>query len=187
MATVEQIAERALKRLGVVQAGASASAVDVTDATVALNAMINAWEAQNFSGDVLPLDARFEQAVVAMLAVRLAEEYGRPVGDILARDAELGERQLRSAYFAVPQSVFEAPLRDNGMNVTDAINAVEPANYTPWQAGTDYPIRSFVILNGNLYECVTGGMSGATGPSGTGSAIADGAAVWCWRKAIGAI
>lgn len=185
MATAQQITTRALKRLSLYAAGESPAAADVVDGVEALNAMIASWEARGLSGDVLPLDARFEQGVVAMLAVRLAEDYGVKVGDVLARDADDGWKQIQGAFFAVPESRFEGPLKNVGVNAVYSIITGDPSNYDEWVADTEYTVRTHATLNGNLYECVTGGTSGSTGPSGTGSAITDGTVTWCWRRVTG--
>jgi hypothetical protein len=37
-----------------------------------------------------------------------------------------------------------------------------------------------VASGDNLYQCTTAGTSGATAPTGTGTAIADGSVVWGW-------
>lgn len=58
----------------------------------------------------LPFDASLEAGVVAMLAVRLAEDYGKTPGPVLARDAERGERQLEAAFLHVPKAKFDAAL-----------------------------------------------------------------------------
>ena len=186
MATAEEISTRALKRLGVFGAGESPSSADVSDAVEALNAMIASWEADWLSGDILPLDSRFEQGVVAMLAVRLAEDFGKAPGPVLARDAERGEQQLYGAFFTVPQSRFEGALRSSGTNSTFALIGSEPFSYDAWQADTAYSVRMYVSNLGHLYECTTAGTSASSGgPTGTTSDITDGTAVWVWRKAIG--
>jgi hypothetical protein len=182
MATATEIATRALKRLSVVGAGETASAADVADMTAALNAMIASWEAEGLTGDVLPLDARFEKAVVDMLAVDQAETYGKQPGPILMRDADRGWEQIRSAFLSTPQATFDPAL----IGTTYRLCLTGSPNYQPWQAGHDYNLRDFVIENANIYECVTAGTSAASGgPTGTGSEIADGTVVWCWRRVDG--
>jgi hypothetical protein len=48
-----------------------------------------------------------------------------------------------------------------------------------WATATNYAAGSLVKNGGNLYYAITGGVSGGGGgPTGTGTAIADGAAVW---------
>jgi len=177
MASAQQIVERALKRINVHDANASASPADLADGLVALNEMISSWKADGLatadqaleasvvSGDAelrelestsqlalgmvvtgtgiaagaaiksidsptqvtmtatatatgkftinftaLPFDASLEAGVIAMLAVRLAEDYGKTPGPVLLRDAERGERQLEAAFLHVPKAVFDPAL-----------------------------------------------------------------------------
>jgi hypothetical protein len=49
-----------------------------------------------------------------------------------------------------------------------------------WQASTAYAAGAVVQKGDNLYQCTVAGTSGPTGPSGTGSAIPDGSAIWAW-------
>ena len=117
MATATQIATRALRRLAVVAPDETPSALDTQHAEEVLDELIASWEGSWRSSDVLPLDARFEGGVIAILAERLAEDYGRPVTAILARDAERGRHQeahgyLRNACAFHPRtSVAAHPLR----------------------------------------------------------------------------
>lgn len=177
MATAQQIATRALRRIRVIAVDETPSAADMDTASEALNAMIASWEAKGLSGDTLPLDARFEQAVVAMLAVRLADEYGKEPTAVLARDADDGWSDLRAAFFAVPLSQFDA-----GVKAT-----AQDAPGTVWQSGSTYYVRQVVVWNGNVYECATPGTSGTTGPAGTSSEITDGTVTWVWRRSTGII
>lgn len=187
MATTSQLVTRALRRLDVIPAGGTPSAEDVADGTEALTAMINAWNAEGLTGAALPIDDRFEQAVVAMLAVRLAEEYGKEPSAVLVRDAETGWNQISSAFFAVPASRFEAGLKYTGhyADVGHIIGDREE-NYDLWQASTAYDLRRYVRNGANLYECVTAGTSASSGgPTGTSAEITDGTVVWCWRRIAG--
>jgi hypothetical protein len=187
MATATEIATRALKRLAVIGAGETPAAADVADMTTALNAMIASWEAEGLSGDVLPLDARFEKAVVDMLAVDQAETYGKQPGPILMRDAANGWTQIQSAFIGVPNSTFDNALKWTG-NLTDIgyIIGYDCEAIAQWRANTVYALRQFVINNANIYECITAGTSaGSGGPTGTGSEITDGTVVWCWRRVTG--
>lgn len=48
-----------------------------------------------------------------------------------------------------------------------------------WAASTVYTVGQGVVLGGNIYQCSTAGTSAASGgPTGTGTAITDGTAVW---------
>lgn len=184
MATTTQVATRALRRLGVLTAEETITAADLSAATDALNAMVSSWEASALSGDTLPLDARFESAIVAMLAVRLAEEYGRTVGPVLARDADEGWAAILGAFFHVPTQTFDAGLLSTAQNrYSAALIGQITGDYAAWQSATNYAVMQSVINSGSVYECITAGVSGTgTGPAGTGTEIADGTVVWCWRR-----
>jgi hypothetical protein len=50
-----------------------------------------------------------------------------------------------------------------------------------WQASTAYVLNQHVSNGGNVYICTTAGTSASSGgPSGTGTGIADGTAVWAY-------
>lgn len=183
MATATEIASRALKRLGVVDALHSPSAADSAYAIEALNAMIEAWEAEGLSGDTLPLHSRFEAGIIAMLAERLAEDYGISPGPILLRDAERGRQQIEAAFFVVPESRFESSLLYAGANITYSTTTSDPISYDAWLPSTAYTLRMMAINGNNVYECTTAGTSASSGgPTGTDDDITDGTAHWCWRR-----
>lgn len=183
MATATQIAEKALKRLGLIQAGASPSAVDTADATDALNTMIGSWVAEGITGADVPLDSRFEHAIIALLAVRLAEDYGVQPGPILLSDAKNGWTAIVAAHFVVPKSTFETSISSTGPDWSNQYILGDTMNYADWQADTDYELRTFAVNGANLYECTTSGTSASSGgPTGTASEITDGTVVWCWRR-----
>lgn len=181
MATATEIATSALRRLNVVDALSSPSAAHVDSATAALTAMLASWEGQWLSGDVLPLDARFEQGIVALLAVRLAEDYGKTPGPVLLRDAKDGWAAIQGAFWAVPTQRFESGLIYSGQPTLIGVTSV-PVAGDDWLASQAYTGRIVVRNVNNLYELVTEGTSAASGgPTGTGSSITDGTCVWCWR------
>lgn len=183
MATATEIATRALKRLKVVPAGGTPSAADLQDAIEALEAMIDSWEGEGLSGDVLPLDGRFEQGVIAMLAVRLAEDYGQSPGPVLMRDAEDGKASIRAAFIPAPEAVFDSGLV--GVSRYYRLHGAQEV-LAKWEPATQYTLRQYVSNGANLYECITSGTSAASGgPTGTESEITDGTAVWCWRRVLG--
>lgn len=187
MATTTQIATRALRRLRVLAPDETISAADLEAASESLNAMIASWESISLSGDTLPLDARFEAGVVAMLAVRLAGDYGKQPDAILMRDADRGERAIDGAFFAVPQQRFDAALTSTGQDSAEIILGQMSGDYDAWEASTEYAVRISVTNLGNIYECVTAGTSASSGgPTGTDSEITDGTVTWCWRRVSGA-
>jgi len=51
----------------------------------------------------------------------------------------------------------------------------------PWAASTAYLLNQQVSIGGNVYRCTTAGTSASSGgPTGTGSGISDGTAVWAY-------
>lgn len=59
---------------------------------------------------ILPLDDSLEHALVAVLAVRVAEEFGAGIGPVLARDAREGEDMLAGALMRIPYTSFDDAL-----------------------------------------------------------------------------
>lgn len=54
-----------------------------------------------------------------------------------------------------------------------------------WAASTAYLLNQQVSNGGNVYRCTTAGTSaGSGGPTGTGSGITDGSAVWTYVGAL---
>lgn len=55
-----------------------------------------------------------------------------------------------------------------------------PFSIPLWTSGTKYYVGDKVYLNGNVYECIEGGLSqpGGSGPTGTAVSIYDGAPIW---------
>lgn len=54
----------------------------------------------------------------------------------------------------------------------------------PWLASTAVLVGQYVTNGGNLYRCTTAGTTAASGgPTGTGSGITDGTAVWAYVQA----
>jgi hypothetical protein len=184
MATSQQIATKALRRIRVVAAEDTAAAADIEAAKEALADIIASWEAEGLSGDVLPLSDRFEQAIVAMLAVRLAEDYGKTPGPVLLRDASEGWDAIKAAYFVVPKSTFDAGLVVAGPRNDEWGYAATSKTVSEWLANNSYSVRQFVTYLGNEYECTTAGTSGSSGPTGTDTTITDGTVTWCWRRAV---
>jgi len=188
--TTTEFATKALKRINVIAAGETLSAADSSDAITALGEMFDGWESEGLSGlpaDVTLLDARFTAGVVAMLAVRMAEDFGKQIGPVLQRDADNGWTALQSAFIAVPQSTFDRALKwtgnytDYGYFLGNTIDAL-----SKWTGSTAYQLRDTISNNANIYECTTAGTSAASGgPTGTGDGITDGTCVWIWRRVEG--
>lgn len=179
MSSSAQIVARALKRLRVIAPGEDPSADDAADGLATLNAMIASWEGKGVkvSGDV-PLDARFEQGVIAMLAVRLAPDYGKQVDAVTASDAEDGWRALQAAFNPVPKAQFDTALRNMpSQRYWGGVGSVPL-----WQVKHEYGVGDRVQSSGRLYECTVAGTSGALRPLGSSQSIPDGSVTWKWVR-----
>lgn len=60
----------------------------------------------------LPMDDSLTEALVSVLAVRLAEDFGRSIGPVLARDAKRGQAQIDGAFLKVPRQELDRTLTD---------------------------------------------------------------------------
>ena len=65
-------------------------------------------------------------------------------------------------------------------NANGAVGALDGA---PWAAATEV-VTGTIVLLGNYYQCVSGGTTGATGPTGTGQNIQDNTAWWNYIQPI---
>lgn len=182
MATATEIVTKALKRINVISGSEVPDASDMSDGKDALNAMIASWDAEGLSGDTLPLDKRYEQGIIAMLAVRMAEDFGKQVGPVLARDAENGWRALQAAFITPATPTFDYALTRTPSRRYPYTVPIDGT--TPWKANTTFTLGTLVANNGNIYGCIVAGTSGATGPTGTANNQTDGSCVWNYVEAI---
>jgi hypothetical protein len=187
MTTNAVLATRALKRLRVIGSAEEPAAADQADAVQALVDLHASWTADGLTVPGLPLEERFDQSLVAILAVRLAGDYGKGLDEVLVRDAKRGERQIKAAFFGVPASRFDDAVKNTGHQYGEGIILGQTEeNYSAWQAATAYRLREFVLNGANLYECIGEGTSAASGgPTGTNSFITDGTVTWVWRRIVG--
>lgn len=176
MSSSAQIVARAMRRLGLIDASEDPSAADSSHGLLALDAMIAGWEGDgiNVSADV-PLPAEHEEGVIAMLAVRLSEDYGKPVTPILQRDSIKGHQRLRAAYKSAPLARFDTALQQMPSVVISYVGA-----FTDWATSTAYVEFDRVAANRRFYECIVAGTSASTGdgPSSAGPSITDGTVTW---------
>lgn len=187
MTTTAVLATRALRRLRVAAIGQEPSAAAQAAAVQALTDMHASWNADGLTVPALPLDERFDQGLVAMLAVRMAGDFGKAPDEIMVRDAINGERQIMAAYFGVPASRFDDALTSTGHNYdVGTLYGQVDDNYSQWKASTAYVLREFVTNNAMLYECVVAGTSASSGgPTGSDEAITDGTVTWTFRRIVG--
>lgn len=182
--TNTQIVTQALKRLAIVQAGEAPSAVDVVDGAAALTQMVSSWSASGV--DVtLPVASKFEAAVVANLALRLAGDYNVNAGPKLVEDATTGWQQLQAAYIEPATPSFDwALIRTPSRRLP---YTVPIDGNSPWKALTSYGLAEFVTNAGNVYVCIVAGTSSTTGPAGTSLNQTDGTCKWDYVQAIGGV
>jgi hypothetical protein len=170
-----QIVARALKRINVVAAGEDPSAVDAADGLAALNAMIAGWAADgiNISPDV-PLPSKHEEGVIALLAVRLAPDYGRMPSPLVLDAANEGLYRLEADYISAPLAQFDTGLRD-----MPSRGFLPSSTVSDWTATTAYSLGDRVLADDrHIYECIIAGTSGSTGPHGTADEYLDGTVTW---------
>ena len=118
MATVLNILTRALKRINVVDAGEDVDAGDAETALEAYNEMLFAWvndnvdvnHAEQTLTDTFALDNRHQQGVIALLAVRLADDYDEEPTRKLLEDADSGWIALQIDYQVTEPPRFDAAL-----------------------------------------------------------------------------
>lgn len=189
MATATEIATKALRRLRVIGAGETPSADQVANAIDALGVMISSWTARGLTNDTLPLLATQEHGVTALLAVQLAEDYGKQAGPALLADANHGWHNLCGAYFTVPSSKDKTYSQEAGTILTPSYVAYTGGGYggvygnysgtSAWSAGTTYALGQIVTNSGNIYVNVQLGVSGGSpGPTGTTRGIIDNQCLW---------
>ena len=112
MATVQDIVSRSLRLLRVLDANAAPKAQDMADAIVALNSMMQRWEADGTAlgwspvanpADTLPAPIEAEEAISYSLAVRLRPEYGATLDPDVIGIAQAGRDALyRDVLVAAP-------------------------------------------------------------------------------------
>jgi hypothetical protein len=175
MSTSAEIVTRALKRLGLVEPGESPAAADAEDGLAALNAMIAGWEADgiNVSPDV-PLPAKHEEGVTALLAVRLAPDYNRTPSPLVFADAEKGMERLYADYISAPIAAFDSALHMPSVYTTLISDTDD------WAVSTAYAEFDRVEANRKIYECIVAGTSASSGdgPHSSGPEISDGTVTW---------
>lgn len=107
MSTMQDVVRGAAKRLGLIRGAEDMDADEAADLLEALNDMLAGWEAKGVNAlwssaldltATFPLDDKHLEGVKAMLAVRYAETFGKPIGGALNRDARDGWNALYADY-----------------------------------------------------------------------------------------
>lgn len=125
MATVRDTIKRALRQIGALASGDDPSAEEGQDALDALNGLMASLKTQGVDYDHIPvaltdnfpMPDEHREHVVAMLAVKLAPEYGMTVAPTIATAASLGLLALQAAYYVAESSAADP--------------AILERNYTP--------------------------------------------------------
>jgi len=117
MATTREIIASALLLIGVIPSRAEVPNEEAADALRALNSMMFAWKRKGLTyehtaltvGATFPLPERLHDGVVAMLAERLAPEYGVRIADKLKMEAADGRTMVNAEYWGDYNTVTDVP------------------------------------------------------------------------------
>jgi hypothetical protein len=191
VSTSADVVTRAMRQLSLIAATETPSAADAEHVQQALNAMIAglAADGMDLSPDV-PLPARHEEGLVAMLAQRIAPDFGVPSGLLgseaqagtISYDAEKGHQRLRAQYMRVPAASLDNTL----INMPSQRYWLSTGAPPMWKPGQEYSISDCVQWQGRIYECTTAGTSATNGigPEGYGASITDGTVVWAFKRVM---
>lgn len=187
MTTSAEIATRAIRRLGIVRPDETPSGEDQATAESVLAEIV-----AELVGDGLiypeaayPLDSRFQSSFVALLALRLTDEFGVAPTARLEVDAREGKARIAAAYFVPPVSRFDAALVTapiNGVRMVEIYDGTERSASAMWQPSTGYSIGAEVQSGDRIYRALVSGTSGSTAPTGAGSDIVDGTVTWAFIR-----
>ena len=120
MATMTEIVEGALRRLSILNPRSNTDAISLSYGLTALNDMMHAWKGVGIdidhdtleAADDFPLDPEHIQGVKALLAVRLAGDYGLSVNEGIVRDADMGWDAIQAEFFeAADNAEFDRGLQ----------------------------------------------------------------------------
>ncbi len=121
MATMRDIAKGGLKRLGVIPLDQEPEAGELNEALTALNGMMFEWKNQGVDiehtalelSDTFPLDPEFDRGVKAMLAVVMADEYGKDLRPKTVDDANECWKSLLAVYLPIAEQAEFDPVLTN--------------------------------------------------------------------------
>jgi hypothetical protein len=122
MSTVRDLIERAHRRLGEVGFGQAMTPERADHGLNCLNEMCHGWKAENVDigftdkalNDPFFLGSEYFGGVAALLAVRLAEDYGNNLSQLpsILRDATTAWRSLQAAYIQAPAADIDRALQN---------------------------------------------------------------------------
>lgn len=134
MATMQDVIERAIRRMGVTDINLPVPVVDIAAALDPFNDMLHDWRNDLGSGyshttkaltATFPLEDRYIQGTAALLAFRLLDQNGKTISESLERDARRGWQALLAAYVSAPVASFDDALTttpSQGFSNADFIN-----------------------------------------------------------------
>jgi hypothetical protein len=119
--TYNEIVSAAMRRLGLTQAGEAPTGDEYGIGIEALNDLVSGWRIRGLEmsytsvessagGDVSPFEDEDLDAVKALLAMRLAEEYGKMPSPMLAAAASTYWNALFGKYVTGPDMVTDSAL-----------------------------------------------------------------------------
>lgn len=85
-----------------IASGTTVFSVDNKDEITLDTAATASGSGVSLSFTPIPFDDSLTEALVSVLAVRLAEDFGQTVGPILARDARRGQAEIDGAFLYIP-------------------------------------------------------------------------------------
>ncbi len=112
MATTAALVTRAYRRLNIIRPTADPTAAQAQYGLDAFNEMVDSWIGSGVDVTAaLPLAAKYERGIVALLAIRLAPDFGIEVPALIALDARDGWLMLQSGYITAPTADFDDALK----------------------------------------------------------------------------
>jgi hypothetical protein len=180
MSTVTELVTRSMRRLKLLAPGEDPSNKQLSDATDKLNSMIASWAGKGITvANDLPLGAEHDKAVIALLAMDMAPDYGIDPPPMLVSDARSGWQQLCGAFWRVPNAQY-----DPALLASPTQGYIEPIIATTnspiqWKPTSEYVIGDIVAYRGAVYQCITAGTSAVTyGPTEKDASVTDGTVIW---------
>jgi hypothetical protein len=126
MTTAQTIVERAFRKIGVKSEDEALTADQLAHGVDMLNTMLHGWELWGIdinhvdllAGSTFPLEPKFEEGTVFLLAERMFADYERP--PTFSADDFL--RRIQAAYMVIPEAAIpRALLRTPSQRRTDVI------------------------------------------------------------------
>ncbi len=148
----QDIVNRALQRLGILQIGTVADGVQTMSGLRILAEMLDGLGAEGVAlTPNIPLQPQYAKAVVDLLAVEMAPEYGIEPTPYLARRSSNGLRTLQSAFIFAPKADFDAAIRNLPSQRLIGQRGV-PMNVADVMPNPAPQITGFVLLSTNVSQ-----------------------------------